>query len=301
MASDFAFLAVSFVYYRTDLVESQRGLRYQLSVLAHPRPVRHINLEPVGAVRDLLARDLTHLHCAIAKLRSFWDDDVRVVALKWVSARHRDCARDHEQSRAGDVAVVNRLFDPEVAVAGAFSLHVAQSCEAFFQRPMHRDNGAGSAIRRGVFQQLHVVTALGGIFALKKHVRVSINEAGQNGAATSQVDDFSVRWRGATLADALDLVPADDDHHVVAGLCRGSIDESRRPDGDRFFWGRGFLSEAESGKQKHDEENGSTMHLVLHLAPIRNTPCRESLQAPQVSATLLRQETEGVTKKIPYS
>src|SRR5207248_10600852 len=52
--------------------------------------MRHVNLDPVGAVLDLLARDLAHLHWTVAELRAFWDHNVRVVAFERVATGDRE-------------------------------------------------------------------------------------------------------------------------------------------------------------------------------------------------------------------
>src|SRR4051794_34919700 len=109
--------------------------------------MRHVNLDPVGAVLDLLARDLAHLHWTVAELRAFWDHDVRVVAFERVATGDRDRARDHEHTRTWNVAVVDGFFDPDVPIARALSLDVADCGESLFQGAMDRDHSAGSTVR----------------------------------------------------------------------------------------------------------------------------------------------------------
>ena len=48
----------------------QRGLRDQLAVLADPGAMRHVDLDPVGAVVELLARGLAGFDRAVDDLRA---------------------------------------------------------------------------------------------------------------------------------------------------------------------------------------------------------------------------------------
>src|SRR5207253_1513991 len=65
--------AVSFVHNRAQFLHRQRRLRYQLAILANaavtnPGPMRHINLDPVRAVVELLARGLARLDRSVDDL-----------------------------------------------------------------------------------------------------------------------------------------------------------------------------------------------------------------------------------------
>src|SRR5260370_39444327 len=82
MAGNFALLAVGFVDHRLDFVQSQRRLRDQMALLVDPRTMRHVDLDPVSAVINLLARDLAQFDWTIAELRAPWDDNVRIVAFQ---------------------------------------------------------------------------------------------------------------------------------------------------------------------------------------------------------------------------
>ena len=126
--------AVSLVHNRAQFLDRQRRLRHQFAVLSHPRPMRHVHLDPVRAVVELLARGLARLDRSIDDLHALRHFDLRRVALERISSGGRDRARRNKQPRPGNVSAFNRLLDAHIAVARTFGFHVAQSGEALFER-----------------------------------------------------------------------------------------------------------------------------------------------------------------------
>src|SRR6478672_173217 len=94
-----------------------------------------------------------------------------------------------------------------------------------------------------MFEQLHIVSTLCGIFTLKEDVRVGVDHAGQNSVARVEVDGLSAGGRCAALADTLNPVSADDDGYVVPDLRRGPIDQVSRVDGDQLLRLRGLCGD----------------------------------------------------------
>src|SRR4051812_14957508 len=86
-----------------------------------------------------------------------------------------------------------------------------------------------------MLQQLHIVAALGRVFTLKEDVGVSVDHAGQNGRAGIEINHLSSGRCRTTFSNTLNLVPANNDGHVVSDLRRGSIDQVRRADGDQLI------------------------------------------------------------------
>src|SRR5208283_1296609 len=84
VASHFFPPAMSLVHNRAQFLYRQRRLRYQFAVLAdpvvtNPRPMRHINLDPVGAVVKLFARGLPRLDRSVNDLHALRHFDLRRV------------------------------------------------------------------------------------------------------------------------------------------------------------------------------------------------------------------------------
>ena len=157
-------------------------------MLVDPGAVRHVDLDPVGAVRELLARGLAGLDGAVDQLRPFGHVELGRVALQRIAAGRRDRARRDEHPRPRDVAALDRLLDADVAVAGAFGLDVADRREALLEGPARGHGRPGGAQRQPLLQELGVVASLGGHLALQENVRVAVDQPGQDGAA-GQVDD----------------------------------------------------------------------------------------------------------------
>src|SRR6185369_14792582 len=124
MARDLLLLAMRFIHYGLEFFYGQRGLRYQMTLFIDPGAVRHIDLDPVRAVLQLLPRDLAQFYWTVTKLRALGHHNVWVVAFQGVAARDRDCAGHNQKPRAGNEAGIDRLFDSNVAVAFAFRFEV---------------------------------------------------------------------------------------------------------------------------------------------------------------------------------
>src|SRR5262249_53101512 len=139
VAGDFLSPAVHFVGDGADLFERERGLRDQLAILVCPRAVRHVDLDPVGAVLELLARGFARLDRAVDDLRAFGHADLRRIALEVVAGGGGDGARGGEDARARDAPFVHGHFDPDVAVARAFGLDVANGGESLLERASRGD------------------------------------------------------------------------------------------------------------------------------------------------------------------
>src|SRR5204863_308540 len=63
--------SVSFIHNRLQLLDGQSWLRYQYPVFPEPRPMRHIDLDPISAVVELLASCLPCFDGTIDNLHSF--------------------------------------------------------------------------------------------------------------------------------------------------------------------------------------------------------------------------------------
>src|SRR4051794_16984606 len=91
--------AVRFVADGLDLLNGQRGLRDQLAVLVGPGPMRHIDLDPVSAVIELLACSLARLDRAVDDLHAFGYGDLGSIAFQRIAASRRNAAGCGEDTR----------------------------------------------------------------------------------------------------------------------------------------------------------------------------------------------------------
>ena len=96
VASDFLSPAVRFINDGLQFFQSQGWLRNQLSVFAYPRAMRHVDLDPVRAVVELLASRLACLDRAVDQLGSLGQRQLGRVAFQRVSAGGRNRARRDE-------------------------------------------------------------------------------------------------------------------------------------------------------------------------------------------------------------
>src|SRR5438105_11106515 len=138
VAGHFPFPAVRLVDDRLDLLQRERRLADEVALLVDPGTVGHVDLDPVGALLELLAGRLARLDRAVDELRSLGHVDLGSISLQRIAAGSGDGAGRGEDARAGDVAAVDRLLDSDVAIAGALGLDVAAGGEALLQRAARR-------------------------------------------------------------------------------------------------------------------------------------------------------------------
>src|SRR5438132_8554448 len=106
----------------------------------------HVDLDPVRAVIELLARGLARFDRTVDQLRALRHRDLRRVSLQVVAACGGDGARGGEDARAGNASLIDGLLDADVAVARALGLDVADGRESLLQRAPRRDGGPRRAI-----------------------------------------------------------------------------------------------------------------------------------------------------------
>src|SRR5580700_9396984 len=93
----------------------------------------HVDLNPVGAVIELLARGLARFDGTVDDLDALRHFDLGRVTFEGISAGGRDGASGDEKTRPGNVSAFDGHFDADVAVAGAFGFHVAERGETLLE------------------------------------------------------------------------------------------------------------------------------------------------------------------------
>ena len=125
VAGNFFSPAVRLVHNRFQFLHRQRRLRYQISLLVHPRAVRHINFQPVRSVIQLFACSLARFDRPVNNLCALRHLQFRRVAFQAVAAGGGDCPRYNKQPRPGNCSFCDRLFDFHVAVARTLGFQIA--------------------------------------------------------------------------------------------------------------------------------------------------------------------------------
>src|SRR5260370_2299595 len=70
VARNFFTPPVRFIYDGFQFFQCERRLRNQIPLLVHPGTVRHVNLNPVAPMPELLSRAFARSHWAVAALRA---------------------------------------------------------------------------------------------------------------------------------------------------------------------------------------------------------------------------------------
>src|SRR6266699_3096744 len=89
-----------------------------------------INLDPVGAVADLIAHYARQAVAAVGFFRALRDAPLSGITLWPIAARRYDRSRDNEHARARDDSLLHRLLEADVGITRAFRSQVANSCKA---------------------------------------------------------------------------------------------------------------------------------------------------------------------------
>src|ERR1039458_3152893 len=113
VAGDLAAPTVRLVHDGPDFFQGKRRLRDQVAVFVGPRPMRHVDLDPVRTVLHLFARRLARLHRAVDDLNSLWDLDLRRITFQRIAAGRRNAARGGKDSWSRNIALVHRHLDSD--------------------------------------------------------------------------------------------------------------------------------------------------------------------------------------------
>ena len=162
----------------------------------------------------------------------------------------------------GNVALVDRLLDADVAVSGPFGLDVPNGREALFQGAAGGDHRPGNAIGGRVLEELHVVAAGGGYLTLKKDMSVTIDEPGEHGG-TAEVDQLRAGGDGVRSggADGHDPICLDHNLLIRPRLRAGAVDEQRRTNDHRVRRCRAAVlrrAQAHHAPEHGNETDGET-------------------------------------------
>jgi hypothetical protein len=209
-------------------------MRVDVSVFGQTGPARvGVDLDPVGAVGDLLADRLAAAVRAVADLDAGREAPVGTEAQDRIRAGRRERGARDLEPRARDDALVHRVAQRDVAVTHALGLEVAQRREAVLERDLQGSHRAGDPVRRVLLQNLVVVLPIGRV-ALDEDVRMGVDQARQQGPAAEVDDARAGRDRGRVGRHALDPASRDDDDGMLRVAPARDIEEPRRAQDDRL-------------------------------------------------------------------
>src|SRR5215831_17990182 len=103
-----------------QLLHCERRLRDELAILVCPRAMRHVHLDPVGSIVELLARRFPRLHRSVDYLYPLRHLNPWRVSFQRIAPGGRNSARGREDPRPGNVALVHCTLDADIAVTRAF-------------------------------------------------------------------------------------------------------------------------------------------------------------------------------------
>ena len=216
-----------------------------MTFLVYPRAMRHVDLDPVGAVIELLSRGFAGFHGPVDDLRAFGHVEFGSVAFEVVPAGGGDCAGGAEETRAGDGAFGDGFADFYVAVARAFGFDVAQRGEALVESAAAGEGGARGAECDSGFEDVGVVATFGGVFAPEEDVRVGVDESGED-CGVGEIDDVEAGGRlGGRGRDFNDPVVLDEDELVFERGGGGAVDEGAGADDGLGILALGWLRECD--------------------------------------------------------
>jgi hypothetical protein len=152
---------------------------------AWPVPQVGVDLDPIGAARDLAAHDPGDRFRPVDLLGTLHDGALRDEPARGVGAGSDDRAGDHDHPRPDDRALLERAPQPDIGLTGALGPQVAHGGEAGGQRPSERRDRARDAQRLVVAQHLIVPRAL--VVGAQQEMGVQVDQSGQQRRA-AQID-----------------------------------------------------------------------------------------------------------------
>src|SRR5215469_7980442 len=205
---------------------------------------------------ELLARNLAQLYRPIAELRAFRNLDLGRVALRVVASGSRDRTRRGEDARPRNIALIDRHLQAYIAVSGAFGLKIAHRGEALLKRTTRRNRGSSRTIGNRELENLDVIAAFIGIFALQEQMGVRLDQSRKHGRVR-KINRGGIRrntHRGG-IAHALDAIAANHDHLIGMGLITRAIDQSTRTNHRHLLGGTRVLRKYRNGQKTREQEH----------------------------------------------
>ncbi len=181
-----------------------------------------IQLDQVGAAGDLGTDGPDDVVDATGLLGALRHGDAGFVALRTIGAQCHDGARGDHHARPGDDALVDRLLQADIGIAGALGAKVAFGGKAGHQGRLGLGDRASGAQGQRFVQDL--VVPAGFVIGMQEEVAVALDQAGQHGLAR-QVDDFGPGGRAEIRADRGDLAVLDQDLPAGMGLAIDAVED----------------------------------------------------------------------------
>ena len=173
-----------------------------------------VHLDHIRALADLVAHRAHQVVPAVGRLGAEDRLEAWIEALGAVAAGGDDRPGRHLEARAGDDALVDRLLEADVRVAGALGAQVPLGGEPGEQGLARMDRGAGRAERQRLLE--HLVVPGGLVVGVEEEVGVALDQPGQKCGAGQLDPPGAVRDRhrvgGPRGGDPLAV---DDDHPAV--------------------------------------------------------------------------------------
>src|SRR5262245_14260404 len=94
------------------------------STLSSPAIVS-VDLDPVGAMSDLIADDTSQTVDAVGFFGALWNTPFRSVALWSITARRHYCPGRDDHARSGNDSLLHGLLESNIGVARAFSTKIS--------------------------------------------------------------------------------------------------------------------------------------------------------------------------------
>src|SRR5262249_61678957 len=175
MRSNFVALAMGFVDDGAQLVHGKCGDVVEDAIVADLVGAVGVDLDPVGAVHDLLANGLAGFVGAIDNLHAVRDRHIGCIAQERVGARNIEGPGCNLHARAGNYAAIDGVADIDIGVAGAFGFEVANHGKAIVERTTSVYRTENSAVLGGLLEELGVVIGSGDV-ALEQDVGVGVDQ-----------------------------------------------------------------------------------------------------------------------------
>src|SRR5712691_7768815 len=174
VACNFFLPAMDFIHYGLEFFHRKSRLGNQIALLVEPGAMGHVDLDPIHPVIQLLAGRLAGLDGTVNDLDPFGQGafNFRGIAFERIPAGSRDGPARSKDAGTGNISLFYGSLDIDITVSCAFSFHIANGGKTLLQSAARRNRGTGGAVGQSILQELHVITAFGGVLSLQKNVSV---------------------------------------------------------------------------------------------------------------------------------
>src|SRR5258706_5337894 len=249
-----------------------------MTLFVYPRPVGHVNLQPVRAVFELLSRRFAGFHWPVDDLHALWHHEFGSVTFQVVTAGGGNSTRRSEHARARNGSFLDGLLDADIAVARALGLDIAQCRKPRLERALCGISRSRGPQRDARLQYVRVVATLCRILAPQKKVCVRVDHSRKDRCAGKVNRLCAGRDGRRTVRDFLNPLAAHENQLILPRRLALSVNQRSRANHRQRRRFRFLRLRLRFPAAKHDEQEEQSKTFHTRSIPFFNLSLVRSLK-----------------------